>query len=215
MLRVPPKFLELDNIKISTDNIFMDLHTSVLYDKRIEEIKKMFIKKYNIDVMSIFVTNEKSTHCLLQHHTDSWNEYNRISFFSGLQYNIFYQETGKKNLKKFFNLNSKNHEGVEYATITDSSSKGMSSDIIGRKLHGYAFYFYNELNGNKIQYIIAFKNKNIQDISYSTYISLINDFRKAQTCLDVFLRYYEMYGKLDNSPLLASMIEQEKFNITI
>jgi hypothetical protein len=208
-----PKFLELDNsIRVNTDKMFMKLHTSVLYDKRLEMLKKMFIKKYDIDTMSMFVTDEDNKHTLFQQHTDSWNEYNRISFFSGLKYNLFFQDIGKKTLAKFFGLKSKEGEGVDYATITDSSSKSLSADIIGRRLQGYVFYFYNELNGNKIAYILAFKNKTIEDIDYTTYVNLINDFRKTQTALDVFLRYYQMYGVIDNSPLLEAMVAQDKFN---
>jgi hypothetical protein len=212
MLRMPPKFLELDSIRINVDKMFMKLHTSILYDKRLELIKKMFIKKYDLDTMSMFVTDAENKHFLLQHHTDSWNEYNRISFFSGLKYNSFYQEIGQKTLNKLCNLNSSEGEGVEYATITDKSSKGLSADIIGRKLHGYGFFFYNPLNGNKITYIISFKNKTIEDINYSTYVSLVNDLRKNQQALDVFLRYYQMYQVIDNSPLLEAMVANDGFN---
>lgn len=212
MLRAAPKFLELDDsLRVDVNGIFMRLHTSVLYDKRIETIKKMFIKKYDIEAISMFVTDKDNSHCLFQQHTDSWNEYNRTSFFSGLKYNLFFQDIGKKTLKKFFTLNSVEGEGVEYGTITDASSKGLSADIVGKKMHGYIFYFYNEFNGNKVAYVIAFKNKTIEDINYGTYISLIHDLRKNKAGLDVFLRYYQMYGTLDNSPLLEAMVSQDNF----
>ena len=216
MSGIPPKFLEIDDsLRINVEKMFMKLHTSILYDKRLETIKKMYMKKYDIEAMAMFVTDEDNKHTLFQQHTDSWSEYNRVSFFSGLKYNLFFSEVGKKNMKKFFTLDSIEGEGIDYGTITDASSNILSAYIVGKKLHGYAFYIYNELNKNKVVYMIAFKNKTIEDIDYSTYVSLIEDLRKTKGALDVFLRYYQMYGVLDNSPLLEAMVAQDKFDIKI
>ena len=43
-------------------------------------------------------------------------------------------------------------------------------------------------------------------------MNLVNDLRKNQQALDVFLLYYQMYQVIDNSPLLEAMVANDGFN---
>lgn len=199
-----------ENIKIDyLNNIYKDLHKSVLYEKRKEQIHKYLFNKYNLDAFTIILIDEHGENMLLNFHTDSWAMYNLDSYEKDLKLNIFFNDIALNN----FNLLFTTGEGmdfIDFGTILTPSKEFLSSYIVGRKINGYSAVFYNKNTGYRINFLFAFKNQSILNINYNTYVNFIADLKKLIGSLDVFMKYFKEYKTIEDTFTLQKMIQEDE-----
>lgn len=203
-------FLVINNdIKINLDNIYHQLHKSVLYDSRIQKMSDYLCKKYDLDVFSSILLDEKGENMLHNFHTDSWATYNLDSFYKGLKLNVFFSEVGLRTFNFLFTT-TEGMDSIDYGSIMTPNREFLSAYIVGRKILGYTGIFYNKKNGYRIVFMFAFKNKTIIEIQYNIYVNFINDLRKMLGALDVFMIYFKEHKTIEDSLKLQQLIKEDE-----
>lgn len=192
------------NLIIDVKNIFFDIDKSPLLRKRIEDIRNILKKKYNIKAMQICAASKDGTHMISSLENKLWHDFLWTSTLMGSKVTDFVER-----LTKFFDLKP-GEARVDYAGVRDPSGVRVSSYLLGIKLEGYHFAFHNSITNNRIYFVIAFHNMNINDIKYNTYASLVRDLEKLEHLLDTFLEYFKLYGTIDDSIILQNMLNKDE-----
>jgi hypothetical protein len=192
------------NLIIDTKNIFFDIDKSPLLRKRMEDIRNILKKKYNIKAIQICGVNKEETHMISSLENQLWHDFLWTSTLMGSKVSNFVER-----LTKFFKLKP-GEASVDYAGVTDTSGVRISSYLLGINLEGYHFSFNNSETHNKIYFVVAFQNININDVQYATYANLIKDLEKLEAMLDTFLEYFKLYGTIDDSIILQNMLNKNE-----
>jgi hypothetical protein len=192
------------NLVIDVKNIFFDIDKSPLLRKRIEDIRNILKKKYNLKSIQVCATNKEGTHIISSLENKLWHEFLWTSTLMGSQMSNFTEK-----MTKFFHLKP-GAAVVDYAGVVDNSGVRVSSYLLGIKLEGYHFAFHNANTNNRIYFVVAFENINMNDIKYDIYASLVRDLMELENLLDSFLEYFKTYGTIDDSIILQNMLNQDK-----
>lgn len=185
-------------------NIFQELHTSQLLDRRLEKLKSALLKKYGVDYLSVQVVDKTTDYYFRNFGHDKWHEYcwdlNLLSVCPALPKTKKLSQD--ENYISFF-LNFRTKRGTD-----------LRADIIGELKEGSSILFYNEKTGNKVQFCITFiKGISINTLNKKIFFSLMNDLYSARHILDPFMDYFKTYKVIIDSPELILMEKQSPFII--
>lgn len=202
--KIDKLIISSENLVVDVKNVFFDIDKSPLLRKRLEDIRNVFKKKYNIKSLQVCATNKEGTHIISSLENQLWHDFLWTSTLMGSKVTNFIERIGKY-------LTLKPGEAiVDYAGVTDPSGVRISTYLLGLKLDGYAFAFNNSITNNRIYFVVAFHNININEIKYNTYSSLVKDLEKLENLLDSFLEYYKLYGTIDDSIILQNMLNKDQ-----
>jgi hypothetical protein len=207
-----------DEIQISLSNVYKEINKSVLYDKRIEEIRKYFDKKYNIDRISLVVLSNQNKLIHNLFYTNEWADYNWKSYKKGLELNIFHHPLWKYTIESLFTIEKKlNPHPLETKIIDgllgDNRGITLFSSIIGKKIFNYTAIVHNEKSNTRVWFGFGFKNQEtLNNITYETYYNLMADFNNFVDILDNFVDYYNEYDTIEDSSILESKLKNDKYN---
>ena len=123
--------ININNNLINLNNIFTNINKSVLLKKRLEEIRNMFKKKYNVFFMQIIClnkTNDKIIHSAENEvwHEFIWNFIQSISNFDHVITQLAQLPLGEKS--------------IIIPNLFDNSNLRISYYILGTKIEGYSFF---------------------------------------------------------------------------
>jgi hypothetical protein len=209
------KFLSINDFELSLNNIYKTLHESSMYDKYLEKIKNFFMKKYNFSTFCILTINTVTKKLLYNSHTDNWTYYNWDSYEKGLKFNIM-NTYGWKNIMEEFIFGIKNNEKkilIKERTIREIDE--LKFFLLGFVLNNcYSVILEDEKKNIRTLFWFSFHNDYmLRQMSYNIYLSLIKDFNSVIDILDVFLEYFSLYNRIDDSVLLESMLKNKNFQL--
>jgi hypothetical protein len=123
---------------------------------------------------------------------------------------------GWKNIMEEFIFGIKNNEKkilIKERTIREIDE--LKFFLLGFVLNNcYSVILEDEKKNIRTLFWFSFHNDYmLRQMSYNIYLSLIKDFNSVIDILDVFLEYFSLYNRIDDSVLLESMLKNKNFQL--
>lgn len=173
---------------------------------QIEELKKNFSKKYNIDYLGINMTDSRSEYLFSRLDHDKWHEY------------YWYHDKVRvcPSLQQLMTLKNKEQQILFFQTYQTRTLTNIRAEIIGKASSGCSLLFSNEKSGNKIQFCITFKdNISIDKLNSNILMTLVADLNKIKGFLDPYMEYFINVGNLNHTKDLINFTDKKKMDLEI
>lgn len=190
---------------------FSLLHTSVLYDKQLENIRKAFNTKYGIDYLSIFGMG-----------TDSKKD-QIPQYWIG---NLPHAKWRDCIIKNDFDTDDpivlliselkKGQGRLIFPDVAGYRGFSLRGDMIGEYKNPFDICIYS--NNSKIRWGFSITLKglaSILSISYETYVQLRRDLQKIEPFLMPFYDYFKEFGSITDTPELKQKLKDHNFDFQI
>lgn len=203
-IRIKVSKKQNESLFIDNAGIYNQLHQCQLLEKRLENIRGIFYKKYSCDYLAIHFFNKNNDIFLSNLAHDNWHKkYWKTYINNCLSLQI------SSNLKQGQN-------GFLFFFDLTKGANDTRAEIVGEKKEGFSVMFYNSTNGNKVQFCLTFKDgKNIDTLSKVVLQNLLEDLKKSQEIIDDFMEYFKNHGELNDSSQLSNFIEKRNYLLKI